>query len=133
MKRPKRTRPLTPGIEEYANNGFKFPMAEALKKHLSEISQEQFGAEWAEIERLQLEGPSFDEAHNIIDKYGVEKTREMFEEAKPKLNIIQILKEELERAFKHGQTNARMMEAGLERDEVNEYVNFRILALKDKI
>ena len=62
MKRPKRTRPLTSGIEEYANNGFKFPMVEAFKKHLSEISQEQFDAEWAEIEAL---GPSFDEYEKI--------------------------------------------------------------------
>jgi hypothetical protein len=40
---------------------FKFPMVEALKKHLSEITQEQFDAEWAEIEALGLDGPSFDE------------------------------------------------------------------------
>jgi len=40
---------------------FKFPMVEALKEHLASITQEQFDAEWAEIEALGLDGPSFDE------------------------------------------------------------------------
>ena len=65
--RKRRTRPLTPGVEEYAKNGFKFPMVEALKEHLASITQEQFDAEWAEIEKLGLDGPSFDkEEHKQI-------------------------------------------------------------------
>ena len=141
---------------------FKFPMLEALKKHLSEISQEQFDAEWAEIEALGLEGPSFDEHEKItgfntpaefsaycLGRHDEEVTiiewiknwdgsvnsqlGQILTSKVKERDITQILKEELERAFKHGQTNAQMMEAGLERDEVNEYVNFRMLALKDKI
>ena len=39
------------------------------------------------------------------------------------------LKKEIERAFIHGQGNAQMMEAGLERDEVEDYVNSRMYHL----
>ena len=37
-----------------------------------------------------------------------------------------LLKEEIRKAFIHGQGNAQMMEAGLERDEVDDYVNSRL-------
>jgi|LakMenE01Jun11ns_1017448.scaffolds.fasta_scaffold9893399_7 hypothetical protein len=44
-------------------------------------------------------------------------------------DIIELLRVEIHRAFIHGQGNAQMMEAGLERDEVEEYVNWRMLSL----
>jgi len=44
-------------------------------------------------------------------------------------DMVQFLKAEIHRAFIHGQGNAQMMEAGLERDEVEEYVNWRMLSL----
>ena len=39
------------------------------------------------------------------------------------------LKKEIEQAFIHGQSNAQMMEAGLERDETEDYVNSRMRVL----
>lgn len=52
---------------------------------------------------------------------------------------ISITQEELEQeirsAFKHGQGNARAMECGLERDEVEDYtssVMLRLIKLKQK-
>ena len=39
------------------------------------------------------------------------------------------LKKEIEQAFIHGQSNAQMMEAGLERDETEDYVNSRMRSL----
>ena len=39
------------------------------------------------------------------------------------------LKREIEQAFIHGQGNAQMMEAGLERDETKDYVNSRMKVL----
>jgi hypothetical protein len=36
---------------------------------------------------------------------------------------------EIKRAFVHGQGNAEMMEAGLERDETEDYVNSRMRQL----
>jgi hypothetical protein len=44
-------------------------------------------------------------------------------------DMAQFLKAEIHRAFIHGQGNAQMMEAGLERNEVEEYVNYRMLSL----
>jgi hypothetical protein len=44
-------------------------------------------------------------------------------------DIVELLRVEIHRAFIHGQGNAQMMEAGLERDEVEEYVNWRMLSL----
>ena len=41
--------------------------------------------------------------------------------------MLKILQEEIKRAFIHGQGNAQMMEAGLERDEVEDYTNSRML------
>jgi hypothetical protein len=43
------------------------------------------------------------------------------------------LREEMLRAYMYGQTNAEMMEAGLERSENEEYVNWRMLALNKQI
>jgi hypothetical protein len=43
--------------------------------------------------------------------------------------MIELLKEEIKSAFIHGQGNAQMMEAGLERDEVDDYTNSRMLSL----
>lgn len=40
------------------------------------------------------------------------------------------MKNEISRAFTHGQVNAKMMDAGLERDEVDDYTSFRILSLR---
>jgi hypothetical protein len=47
-------------------------------------------------------------------------------------NMLEFLETEIKRAYQYGQTNAQMMEAGLERDEVEEYVNFRMLSFKNK-
>jgi hypothetical protein len=44
-------------------------------------------------------------------------------------DMIKILKEEIKIAFIHGQGNGIMMEAGLERDETEDYVNNRMLSL----
>jgi hypothetical protein len=44
-------------------------------------------------------------------------------------DMVELLRVEIHRAFIHGQGNAQMMEAGLERDEVEEYVNWRMLSL----
>jgi hypothetical protein len=44
-------------------------------------------------------------------------------------DMIELLKEEIRRAYIHGQGNAQMMEAGLERDEVDDYTYSRILSL----
>jgi hypothetical protein len=44
-------------------------------------------------------------------------------------DMIELLKEEVRRAYIHGQGNAQMMEAGLERDEVDDYTNSRMLSL----
>jgi hypothetical protein len=42
------------------------------------------------------------------------------------------LRAEISRAFIHGQGNGQMMEAGLERDEVDDYTNSRMLSLNKK-
>ena len=42
------------------------------------------------------------------------------------------LKREIEQAFIYGQSNAQMMEAGLERDETKDYVNSRMKILLNK-
>jgi hypothetical protein len=47
-------------------------------------------------------------------------------------NMLEFLETEIKRAYIHGQGNGQMMEAGLERDEVEEYVNFRMLSFKKK-
>lgn len=39
---------------------------------------------------------------------------------------------EIRRAFMHGQGNGQMMEVGLERDEVDDYTNSRMLSLNKK-
>ena len=44
-------------------------------------------------------------------------------------NMIKLLREEIKIAFIHGQGNGIMMEAGLERDETEDYVNNRMLSL----
>ncbi len=40
------------------------------------------------------------------------------------------IKNEINEAFKHGQGNGRMMEAGLERDEQDDYVRSRMIKIK---
>ena len=42
------------------------------------------------------------------------------------------LREELRKAFIHGQGNKEMMEAGLERDETEDYINWNIIRIKNK-
>jgi hypothetical protein len=44
-------------------------------------------------------------------------------------DMLKILKEEIKRAFIYGQGNAQMMEAGLERDEIEDYIYYRMLTL----
>ena len=43
------------------------------------------------------------------------------------------LEKEIKRAFIHGQGNQQMMEAGLERDETNDYVSFTMRGLIKKL
>jgi hypothetical protein len=47
-------------------------------------------------------------------------------------DMLILLRSEIKRAYQYGQTNAQMMEAGLERDEIEEYVSFRMLSFKKK-
>ena len=42
------------------------------------------------------------------------------------------LEKEINQAFIHGQGNGTMMEAGLERDETEDYVNSRMRSLLNK-
>jgi hypothetical protein len=44
-------------------------------------------------------------------------------------DVMELLESEIRRAFLHGQTNSKMMEAGLERDEVEGYTNWRMRIL----
>ena len=39
------------------------------------------------------------------------------------------LEKEIRQAFIHGQRNSEMMEAGLERDETEDYVNSRMITI----
>ena len=47
-------------------------------------------------------------------------------------DIAELLKAEIRRAYIHGQGNAQGMAAGLERDEVEDYTNWRMLSLTKK-
>ena len=47
-------------------------------------------------------------------------------------DMIILLRSEIKRAYQYGQTNAQMMEVGIERDEIEEYVNYRMLSFKKK-
>jgi hypothetical protein len=60
---------------------------------------------------------------NIAYRRGYEQCQE---------DMLEFLETEIKRAYQYGQTNAQMMEAGLERDEVEEYVSFRMLSFKKK-
>jgi hypothetical protein len=60
---------------------------------------------------------------NIAYRRGYEQYQE---------DMLEFLETEIKRAYQYGQTNAQMMEAGLERDEVEEYVSFRMLSFKKK-
>ena len=45
---------------------------------------------------------------------------------------IEELEKEIKQAFIHGQGNKEMMEAGLERDETEDYVNSRMRSLSNQ-
>ena len=47
-------------------------------------------------------------------------------------DMIILLRSEIKRAYQYGQINAQMMEVGIERDEIEEYVNYRMLSFKKK-
>ena len=47
-------------------------------------------------------------------------------------DMLIVLRSEIKRAYQYGQTNAQMMEVGIERDEIEEYVSFRMLSFKKK-
>ena len=65
---------------------------------------------------------------NINDDY--RKTRLFKINNMKKITLTQEeLEKEIKRAFVHGQGNAEMMEAGLERDETEDYVNSRMRSL----
>jgi hypothetical protein len=45
---------------------------------------------------------------------------------------VKEMEKEIRNAFKHGQGNALMMESGLERDEVEDYVSSVMIRLTNK-
>lgn len=45
---------------------------------------------------------------------------------------VKVLEEEIRSAFKHGQGNAESMDAGLERDEIEDYVSSVMIRLTKK-
>ena len=47
-------------------------------------------------------------------------------------DMMEFLESEIRRAFMHGQGNGQMMEVGLERDEIDDYTNSRMLSLNKK-
>lgn len=55
-----------------------------------------------------------------------EMERTLLDEEKEQLRV------EIRRAFIHGQGNGQMMEVGLERDEIDDYTNSRMLSLNKK-
>jgi hypothetical protein len=59
--------------------------------------------------------------NGTLSQYDFEKAKEIH---------LKQLNDELKLAYKAGQSNAEMQEAGLERDEVEEYVRWRIIKLK---
>jgi hypothetical protein len=44
-------------------------------------------------------------------------------------DVMELLESEIRRAYIHGQGNSQMMEAGLERDETEDYINSRMRTL----
>ena len=46
-----------------------------------------------------------------------------------KEDMVKLLEIEIYKAFMYGQRNGEMMEVGLERDEIEEYFNYRMLLL----
>ncbi len=44
-------------------------LAEKLKAHLDSITQEEFDKEWAEIEKMEFEGPTIEEYFNPNKKF----------------------------------------------------------------
>jgi hypothetical protein len=44
-------------------------------------------------------------------------------------DVMELLESEIRRAYIHGQGNSQMMEAGLERDETEDYINSRMRIL----
>jgi hypothetical protein len=81
-----------------------------------------------EIEQLAEEFLTF---HQDGSKVYHIKIREAIEFAYTQCqeDMIELLKEEIRRAYIHGQGNGQMMEVGLERDEVDDYTNSRMLSL----
>jgi len=53
----------------------------------------------------------------------------IIEGVEPKMYSEEEVKAEIKRAYIHGQGNAEMMEAGLERNELEDYVSWRMLQL----
>ena len=81
-----------------------------------------------EIEKLSVnycvEQDRLGEAHDSISYIeGYTQCRE---------DMLEILGSEIRRAYIHGQGNAQGMAAGLERDEVEDYTNWRMLSLTKK-
>ena len=83
-----------------------------------------------EIEKMALEYSNIGKKANFkYIEYTLEKIAFNKGYTQCQEDMFQFLKAEIHRAFIHGQGNAQMMEAGLERDEVEEYVNYRMLSL----
>jgi hypothetical protein len=85
-------------------------------------TQEEKAEKYAEGYRCPATNENEYCRHDIISAYnnGYTQCQE---------DMVELLRTELTRAFVHGQGNAQMMEAGLERDEVEEYVNWRMLSI----
>ena len=47
-------------------------------------------------------------------------------------DVMELLESEIRRAFIHGQSNGKMMEVGLERNETDDYTNWRMRILTKK-
>ena len=56
-------------------------------------------------------------------------SKEITQEDKEILLTQEELEKEIRQAFIHGQRNNEMMEAGLERDETEDYVNSRMITI----
>ena len=84
-------------------------------------------------EEIKLMGEKYAITHeDVSDRLGKYLVSACFQDGYTQCqeDMIELLKEEIKRAFIHGQGNGQMMEVGLERDEVDDYTNSRMLSLK---
>jgi hypothetical protein len=84
---------------------------------------EQLAKEYAKLLSIKINKTEFTEYAILDFSNGYTQCQE---------DMLILLRSEIKRAYQYGQTNAQMMEAGLERDEIEEYVSFRMLSFKNK-